>query len=286
MKADPKPRTYLVTQGNELIEASQKLHLNEKRVLLLGISKINPKLEKVDPLTFSITVDDWLEYFPDDNQPWRTLRLAQKNLMSRGVIFRDTASLKHLSREVYVNWFEKATFNHINCSIDVMFTGSMSFYLFEQISRFATISLLELTSLRSLYSIRLYEQLMQYKYMGVLKISVEDFRHSMNCDYPRLTDLKKRVLNPALKDIEGKTGLCVTFNQIKRGRTVTHFVFQFTPEERKRPCDKQTSGNQEFIPKDSPVSYGKPAKGPDNRTTRERSLAEDYTDRSWAYDER
>lgn len=270
-----------MTQGNELIEACQKLRLNEKRILLLGISKINPQRKTAELLTFSITVDDWLEYFPGDAKPWRTLREGQKDLMKRGVIFRDKTILKHPSREIYVNWFDSAVFNHDNCSIDVRFGPSMSVYLFEQINRFATISLLELTSLRSLYSIRLYEQLMQYKYLGVLNISVEDFRHSMGCDYPRMESLKTRVLIPAVEEINAKTPLEVQFNQIKRGRTITHFVFEFIPEERKRPSDNQSSGYQEFIPKDSPVSYGKPAKGPDRRSTRERSLEEDYTDRTW-----
>lgn len=276
MKAYPKPRNNLVTQGNELIEACQKLRLNEKRILLLGISKINPRRKTAESLRFSITVRDWLEYFPEDAKPWRTLREGQKDLMKRGVIFRDKTALKHPSREIYVNWFDSAVFNHDDCSIDVIFGPSMSFYLFEQISRFASISLQELTSLRSLYSIRLYEQLMQYKYLGVLKISVEDFRHSMGCDYPRMESLKNRVLIPAVEEINAKTPMEVKFSQVKHGCTITHFVFNFVAEQRK--CKALEYDDK---PQNQGTFVDNKGKGFANTSTRGRSLADDMNDVSW-----
>ena len=67
------------TQDNQLIEACYSMTLNEKRLLLFGISKINPSTfpDVNKPFKFEMTAQEWKEQFGDDN-PWRALQRSAK----------------------------------------------------------------------------------------------------------------------------------------------------------------------------------------------------------------
>ena len=69
------------TQDNQLIEACYSMTLNEKRLLLFGISKINPSTfpDVNKPFKFEMTAQEWKEQFGDDN-PWLMLKkIRRKN---------------------------------------------------------------------------------------------------------------------------------------------------------------------------------------------------------------
>jgi len=252
---------YNVTQANALVEACQRLSLNEKRFLLLGISLLNPMQGGTEVRRFIITTDDWLKYFPDDPNPWRSLRVAQKKLMTRYVTFRTGPD-----KGEDMSWFDVAKYCEGNAAIEIKFAAEINTYLLGQIKFFTNISIRELTSLHTLHSIRLYELLKQYKHTGQLKVTADDFRYSMNCKYPRVQDLRIRVIEPALKEIRRETGLEVTFRQVKRGRKITHLVFEFTPDTRKQ---KQASH-------DAPIENTDPD-NPTLPTTRKTKKTRDMT---------
>lgn len=268
-----------VTQGNEVIQASYKATLNEKRVLFLGISKINPTkaLEKEKPLILKISVAEWRDTYPDDPKPWRSMKRGIKSLRHRPVKLRNFEGSNH---DLELSWLDSVDYCEEEGTITIEFGRNISIYLTGNLDQFTSIPLLELKQFHSSHAIRLYELLKQFKHTGQLKISVADFRFSMNCAYPQQCDLKRRVLDPALEEINAKTPMEVKFSQVKRGRTVTHFVFEFIPEERKRPCDNQTNGHQEYIPKGSPVTRDK-SKGFANTSTRGRTLQDDMNDVTW-----
>ena len=50
----------------------------------------------------------------------------------------------------------------------------------------------------------------------------------LNSEYQRVLDLKKRVIDPAVLQINEFSDLTVSYTQKKKGRTVTHFIFNFS----------------------------------------------------------
>ena len=90
--------------------------------------------------------------------------------------------------------------------------------------------------LKSVYSVRLYELLVQWKFSGKTKLfEIQTFRSQMGVEdneYKLLADFKKRVLNPSIKEINEKTDLLVDFQQEKKGRTVIGFKFSVKLKER------------------------------------------------------
>lgn len=95
--------------------------------------------------------------------------------------------------------------------------------------------------LKSVYSVRLYELLVQWKVAGKTKLfEVQTFRSQMgveDSEYKILADFKKRVLMPSIKEINDKTDLLVDFQQQKKGRTVIGFKFSVGLKERQLAND-------------------------------------------------
>ncbi|NOU13805.1 MAG: replication initiation protein, partial [Methylococcaceae bacterium] len=81
----------------------------------------------------------------------------------------------------------------------------------------------------SVYSIRLYELLVQWSSAGEREIEVEWFKQQFQVGdkYSRVVDLKKRVIDPAIQEINEHSNFWVKYGQRKSGKTITHFQFQF-----------------------------------------------------------
>jgi hypothetical protein len=90
----------------------------------------------------------------------------------------------------------------------------------------------------SIYGIRLYELLMQWKSTGKREIEIEWLKELLELDtsYERMDNLKRRVIEPAIKDINTHSNFQVSWTQRKTGRKVTHLTFEFS--EKKTPKTK------------------------------------------------
>ena len=84
--------------------------------------------------------------------------------------------------------------------------------------------------------------------------------------YSRLGDLKKRVIEPAVAEINEHSNFWVTYGQRKVGRIVTHFQFQFglkgKPQDRKalleEEMNRQVKSNENDESEDQRESMGQP----------------------------
>ncbi|MBP6437364.1 MAG: replication initiation protein RepM, partial [Paludibacteraceae bacterium] len=85
--------------------------------------------------------------------------------------------------------------------------------------------------LKSVYSSRLYELLIQWRSTEKTPIiNLEDFRAQLGIEenqYKLMSDFKKRILDLAINDINEKTDIKVTYQQHKKGRSISGFSFNF-----------------------------------------------------------
>ena len=95
--------------------------------------------------------------------------------------------------------------------------------------RFTTYRLADVASLSTSYSIRLYELLMQFNSTKQRSISVDDFRSlfQLNDKYPLFRDLNKRVIKPAVKEINSSSNLEVFYSTTKKGKNIVELHFDF-----------------------------------------------------------
>jgi plasmid replication initiation protein len=214
----------VATQDNQLIESCYTMTLNEKRLLLLGISKIDPRQlpKRNDPFVFSVTADEWAAYYPDQDNPYRALKRASKALRGRFVRLHPRTGITE-----EINWIDSIRYHEKQGRVDVRFSWSIQLRLAGMLEQFTKVDLLAVSKLNSLHSVRLYELVAQFRSTGFRVISVEDFRFAMDCEksYPLIKDLKRWVLLPAINEINTKSDICVGFDELKKGRRITAFRF-------------------------------------------------------------
>ena len=125
---------------------------------------------------------------------------------------------------------------------------------------------------RSSYSIRLYEMLIQWKSVGSTEIEVDELRQLwvLENKYPAMCDLKKRVIEPALRDINEYSNLWVKVGQRKRGRRVHSLQFRFGLKQQEK---KKKQLTREYIEK-----HAKPGESWEDAVSRLKTFA--YKSRS------
>ena len=64
-----------------------------------------------------------------------------------------------------------------------------------------------------------------------------------------MNDLKKRVLEPALKQVNEHTDITASYEQHKKGRTITGFSFKFKQKEAQtsRNCHRNDSSTPKYF---------------------------------------
>jgi plasmid replication initiation protein len=104
-------------------------------------------------------------------------------------------------------------------------------------NNFTSYEIEQVANLDSSYAIRLYELLIQWRVAGKTpEFELQDFRRKLGVkdnQYKTMSNLKSRVLEPAVKQINEYTDITAKYEQNKRGRTITGFVFTFKPKKTK-----------------------------------------------------
>ncbi len=216
----------MVTKSNELITASYNLSLNEQRLILACASQVDSRKHLIKNNKFSITVKEFSELFRSGTESSYTeLKETADNLFERSII-----QIKGASR-YKMRWIYLAKYIEKEGRIEVGFSPEICPYLSSLKKKFTTYKLSEIADLKSGYSIRLYEMLMQFKSTGILVISLEDFRErlGLGTKYPRFDNFKKNVIEKAVQEISIKTNYDVEYEVEKRGRTVKNLHFSFNP---------------------------------------------------------
>lgn len=219
----------VVVQSNELIEASYSLNLNGKRLLLLAISKINPNgmPSKTTPLSFTISASDFVEAYPETvENAYRDLKRGAKELSSKVVTFRSkTANYKTLNLTDSVEYLETEG------KLILTFGYSISHHLLNLVSQFTQFDLLSVRKLSSIYSIRLFELLAQYRGTGFKVETLDNLRFSLCIKYERYADLKRFVIQKAVDELNAKSSFKITYEPVRTGKAVTAVKFFFSEEK-------------------------------------------------------
>ena len=101
-----------------------------------------------------------------------------------------------------------------------------------------------IASFRSGYSVALHEQLEQRKSFQKWKVETEEFKTLMGIsenEYKQIFDLKRRVINPAIEEIEKNTEYFnLKYKSIKNGRSISHFEFTWGIDKKDKPHKNQS----------------------------------------------
>lgn len=235
MAEPPKPQDtaqLTVKQDNELINASYKLGLDAKRLLLLGMAKISdkPDLWRQQEHTVRVTADEWIAHYGSDRaNVYRQMREALDDLYAADIVLVNNGQRQHSFR-----WINERQYHGGQGWLELTFTRRVLLYTSKLVTAFTSLQLLNVGGLRSWYSIRTYELIAQFRGTGWRHISIADYRAALGMDaavYPRFADLKRRVLDHACEEISAKSNLLVSYELRRRGKAVEAIRFSCQDKE-------------------------------------------------------
>lgn len=235
-----KSKTKKVYKSNKLNKANfADFNLNDYRVYLNAIALVGGvtaqgKYIQPDepPREYKLSALDFARQFNiAPNNAYKILKQAVKKLMKTDI----TIEKPELFQTWQINVCERAVYNEKEGTIDVMFTGSIMEYLKQRTKNFTLYNLKEVADLTSIYAVRLYELMQQFNTTtGMLIHNMEQWREMFGVQptqYKLYADLKRKVFNQALEEINEKTGYQLTMTEIKEGRKVVRVRFDFAPDK-------------------------------------------------------
>src|SRR5471032_1886502 len=225
-------KTELVVKSNRLIEASYRLGLNEQRIILYAICRCREEQKGLFPdLPITITADSFLKQFPsvEKGSVYGQLKEAMNALYSRSVTIHDTDPATKKARVRETRWLSEKAYIDGAGHIQVEFTS----YQLEKVGH-----------MTSAHGVRIYELLAQHKDIGTRTLNLVWLREALQLEpgeYKLTADFIKRIIEPAVDQINKHSDITVSYKPKKTGRAITDFVFKIRDKERKAKATSAAS---------------------------------------------
>lgn len=217
-----------VVISNYITRSAQTLNLVEKRILMAGIAKLGGVNGEI-----KLTAQEYADtYDVDMSTAYRELKNAVNSLMKRYLSWQVNDG-KHIGTLTCV-WVQGYKYFKEEGYVKFKFSEYVFPFLFELEREFTKYQLQQAAALRSIYSWRLLEMFEQMKDKtdgsGWLSMSIEEFWHAVEATESYRANfqlLRKRVIEPAIKELTEKDGWLIEWEVRKRGRKVSNLLFKF-----------------------------------------------------------
>lgn len=222
-------RDYLVVKENDFIQkASYNLTAEQQKLLAFVISKIKPTDKEFEQYTIS-ALDFANLAGVDPKHAYRDFRAMVEALDAKATW------IKIGDDTIRFRVFSESEYNDKQGSITVVLNSRLKKYLLEISHNYTAYELWNILSLKSKYSIRLYEIFKSYEYQHDKTFDYEELK-SLLCaeNYKVYSAFLVRVLNPALNEINLLTNLNVTFEPIQKGKNHKTVAIRFLITKKKQ----------------------------------------------------
>lgn len=241
-------KNNLIVKSNQVIEASYTLTTIEQRLILSAIAQV-PKGEEIsDDVLYPLTTKNLIKLGGDEKASHKEFKDAVNRLYERSIVLRDGDESDSF------RWIQEKIFNGSKVAF-IRFSKPILPFLSNLKSEFTKYLESDIVGMSSPYSIRFYELIMQYRSVGKREISLEDLRWMFQLEnkYPVWADLKKRVIDQAIKEINEHSPYNLTIEPKRTGRKITSIVLKFqdkkvlkTPRESSNNPLFDTQRNSDF----------------------------------------
>ena len=204
-------REQYVVKANDLIRRTRySLTSQQQKLVLFAISKIKPDDDIHTEYTFDINelanacgmkIRDGGYYYDQLKEDLVTLTNRQWCHMPDGV-------------QKTISWIGDVEIREKNATVAIRFNPHMQPYLFDLKEKYTQYRLQSILVFRGKYAIRLYEIMRSYTTQRALDddiekdivITLEDLRYLLDIQniYPTWRELKRRVIDPAIKEINDR----------------------------------------------------------------------------------
>lgn len=217
-----KDRSMLVVKHNDLIQkATYNLTATEQKLIIYAISKIKPTDKELDKI--EIRVEDFCRICGIDKTYFYTeFKEIIDNLDAKSYWVQTDKKLFKF------RWFSEAEYVNGEGKVRVLLNTNLKQYLIDLKDHFTEYELYNILALKSKHSIRLFELFKSYSYQSYISFNIEEFRKLLYIDtvtYKNFNNLKVKVLDKAIEEINKYTELEVEYKTITKGRKVVEIAF-------------------------------------------------------------
>ncbi len=216
-----KEREYLVVKKNDLVrKARYSLSAQEQKLILYCISKIKPTDEDFTEYTFDLKDLCRVCGIAEHGQNYHDFKSAIKRLA-------DKSFWVHTEREdILCRWLHSVKIYRDETKISVKLDETLRPYLLQLRENTVRYELENILAMGSKYSIRLFEVLQSYAFLGEASITLDDLRELLQtANYSVWKDFKRRVIEPAVAEINLYTDISVSYETVKTGRAIHALTF-------------------------------------------------------------
>lgn len=227
-----------ITKSNAVINSSYRLSLNELRIVLYGLSHINP-CSKEFPLFYKINIRELAEFY----------NIGEKD---RGSFYDD---IKHalidkfwerefsyfddeLGETVKRRWLIEVRYGGKNGILSYHYNPMIKDQLQSLAKRFTSYFLTNVANMKSAYAFRIYEIAIMHlnasnKNKAKFTKSIKELKKSFSLEgkYKHFFNFKNKVLEIAKRDIDIHSDINISYKVIKLGRTP--YEIEFTVARKK-----------------------------------------------------
>lgn len=239
-------RSLEVYKHNDMVQKTRySLSIQEQRAVLYAISKIKPEDTLVSEYTFDIK--DFYNVIGWRKESYTEFKAMLKKLRDKSWWI----TLEDGETESAVSWFSTVRSNQKSGKVTIKFHEDMMPFLIQlaQGEGFYTKYRLQyVLPMSSQYSPRLYELLKSYQYNNrQWFFDIDDLKHKLDCkSYANFNDFKRRVLDPAVEEINKYTDIAIFYSTEKEGRKVVKVHFFMDRKTKTEILEVQKAINEEL----------------------------------------
>lgn len=229
-------RDYFVAVHNDMVQkqifapeknAGNSLTTIEEKILSYLFSQIKPDATDLEPITLDIKTFCevcGISRGPTDNW-YPFLKSAITRLARRMMWLQD----RETGKESILRYIDDAIIEKKNGKVEIILSKKLAPFLLGLNGNYFQYSYHNILAMKSKYGIMLYKILKSYsfRYPNV-KFNIDDLKISLDAttaSYSNFNTFKKKVLEPALQDINTFSDIEVKADYIKTGRGYTHVIF-------------------------------------------------------------
>ena len=223
------PKDWVVLQ-NRVVECFKSMTLDEKRLFIMATPLARTtNVSSGEPIF--ISTDEFASACGlEITGAYTALGVATKKLFDRsfGYVRAD-------KKKVSIRWMYKTAYG--DGGSELYFTDEVLLLLreFDALNPYTKYKKEVVLRLKKDYSLDLYHLAKKHQNMGGFQISLDDLFEQLGLpeSYRRIGNLKDRVINPSLDEITKNTDIDLTYENVKKGRSVVGFIF--TVKEKPKP---------------------------------------------------
>ena len=246
----------LVVKDNALINASYSLNLVEQRLILLAIVMLREHTHnmELDYLAFNkpikVTADSYINTFGvSQSTAYETLKDACKTLFARQFSYQEPRERGRIANKT-TRWVSDIAYIDNSATVEFTFAPAVLPLILHLEKHLTSYELEQVAHLTSGYAVRLYELLIAWRSVGKTpEIKLNEFRQKMGVldgEYQRMELFKRRVIEPAITQINEHTDITAEYQQYKKGRSIVGFSFKFKQKQQpkiEKPKDLKRDPN-------------------------------------------